>query len=71
MKEFNFLIKNVSHKELAGHIFIIYSEFHQRKSDACTLIYNDIYVPIFDKKKLVLCGWSLLYSFSKQNTGVR
>ena len=55
--EFNKILDKVSHDNKIGHLFIVHIKFHNKSSK--TLLLNEIYTPIFEKKKR---KWSHLKS---------
>ena len=47
--EFNIILERVSHEDNIGHLFIVDIKFHNLNEK--TLLFNEIYPPIFEKNK--------------------
>lgn len=43
-------IKNLSHKDKIGHLFIVDIKFNRKLADEKVLLFNEICTPLFKKK---------------------
>ena len=50
--EFNCILSSVSHEDKIGHLFVVNIKFHDKNPK--TILFNEIYTPIFEKNKIVL-----------------
>ena len=46
--EFNIILSNLSYEDKIGHLFLVDIKFHNENSK--TMLFNEIYTPIFEKK---------------------
>ena len=53
MLEFNRILDRLSHEDRMVHLFIVDIQF--RNKNPKTMLFNDIYPPIFEKKQNGLC----------------
>ena len=53
LREFNFLIECISDEDKIGHLFIVDIEFNEQKASEKHFLFNEIYTPIFEKKKVL------------------
>ena len=49
--EFNKILSNLSHEDKIGYLFIVDIKFYDKNPK--TMIFNEIYNPIFGKSKIV------------------
>ena len=49
----NLILQNVSDEDNIGNLFIVDIKFDEKKTNEKTLLFNELYTPIFEKKKLV------------------
>ena len=47
--EFNMILDSISETDKVGHLFIVDIKFHDKNEK--TILFNEIYTPIFEKKK--------------------
>ena len=47
--EFNMILDSILDTDQVGHLFIVDSKFHDKNEK--TMLFNEIYTPIFEKKK--------------------
>ena len=52
LRECDLMIQGISDKDSIRHLFIVDFEFDQKGTTEKTLLFNEIYMPIFKKKKL-------------------
>ena len=50
LREFNIVLRNLSHEDKSEHLFIVDFKFHNKNPK--TRLFNEIYTPIFGKKTL-------------------
>ena len=48
--EFNKILDKISHEDKIGHLFIVDIKFHNKNPK--TMLFNEIYPPIFENKKM-------------------
>ena len=53
MREFNLILQGISDTDKVGHLFIVDIEFDYKNSSEKELFFNEIYTPIFEKKKVL------------------
>ena len=51
LRDFNIILNTLSHEDKIGHLFIVDIKFHNKNPK--TLLYNEIYTPIFENQKIV------------------
>ena len=51
LHEFDIVLNNISHTDKTGHLFIVDTNF--RLKNEKTLLFDEIYTPIFEKSKLI------------------
>ena len=51
IKEFNTSLETVNIDDKIGHLFVVDIRFDAEKVNAKTLMYNEFYTPIFEKRK--------------------
>ena len=51
LRECDLMIQGISDKDSIRHLFIVDFEFDQKGTTEKTLLFNEIYMPIFEKKK--------------------
>ena len=70
---FNLLIEKVSFEDVIGHLFVVDIEFDFENASARQLMYNEIFPPIIEKKKIMEANerslFQLLEVFSKTEKG--
>ena len=54
LRECDLMIQGISDKDSIRHLFIVDFEFDQKGTTEKTLLFNEIYMPIFEKKKVLL-----------------
>ena len=68
---FNLLIEKVSFEDLIGHLFVVDIEFDFKNASPRQMIYNEIFPPIIEKKKIMEANerslFQLLELFSKDD----
>ena len=50
LRECDLMIQGISDKDSIGHLFIVNIEFDQKSTTEKTLLFNEIYMPSFEKK---------------------
>ena len=53
MREFNLILQGISDTDKVGHLFIVDIEFDYKNASEKELFFNEIYTPIFEKKKVL------------------
>ena len=53
LRQFNLILKNISIDDKIGHLFVVDIKFNKEAADEKVLLFNEIYTPIFEKKKVV------------------
>ena len=53
MTEFNLIIQGILDEDKAGHLFVVDIHFDQKNASEEQLFFNEIYSPIFEKKKVL------------------
>ena len=53
IREFNLITEGISDEDKIGHFFIVDVEFNEEKASEKHLLFNEIYTPIFEKKKVL------------------
>ena len=53
LKTFNFILQILSVEDKIGHLFAVDIIFDEKNASEEELILNEIYTPIFEKKKLI------------------
>ena len=54
MREFDLIIWGISDKDRIGHLFVVNIHFDKKNASEKQLFYNEIYLPLFEKKKVLL-----------------
>ena len=49
LKKFNFIIQELPIEDKIGHLFVVDIVFNEKMADERTLLFNEIYTPIFEK----------------------
>ena len=52
LREFQLILEGFSHVDKIGHLFIVDSEFDFDRARPKQLLFNEIYTPIFENKKV-------------------
>ena len=52
-KKFNLIIESLSAEDDICHLFVIDIKFNEERANEKNLLFNEIYTPIFDKKKIL------------------
>ena len=52
-KQFNFILQNLSIDYKTGHLFAVDIKFNEKARNEKALLFNEIYTPLFEKKKLL------------------
>ena len=55
------MIENLSLKSKTGHIMTVDIKFDEAQPNTKTLVYNEIYSPLFEKKKQAISTGELLF----------
>ena len=50
VREFQLILKGISHEDKTEHLFIVDIEFDFDRAGAKELLFNEVYLPIFEKK---------------------
>ena len=66
MREFDLIIQSISDQAKIGHLFVVDIKFHQKNADEKQLFFNEIYSPIFEKKRCCLRMKDLFFYCLKQ-----
>ena len=53
MREFELIIQVNSDEDKIGHLFVADIQFDQKNASGKQLFFNEIYLPIFEKKKVL------------------
>ena len=53
LKKLNFILETLSINDKIGHLFVVDICFYQEIANKETLLFNEIYTPIFEKKKII------------------
>ena len=53
IREFSLIIESVSDEDTIGHLLILDIDFDENKATEKNLLFNEIYTPIFEKKKVL------------------
>ena len=53
IREFSLIIESVSDEDTIGHLLILDIHFDENKATEKNLLFNEIYTPIFEKKKVL------------------
>ena len=56
MREFDLIIRGISDEDRIGHLFIVNIHFDKKNASKNQLFYNEIYLPLFEKKKVLLAN---------------
>ena len=59
--EFNLLLETVSLDEKIGHLFVVDMEFDERNATKKHFMYNEIFLPIIEKRKVLDANERSLY----------
>ena len=62
IRKFNLILENMCDEDKIGHLFIGDIKFNEKLSDEMVLLFNEIYTPLLEKKKLIKpCKRSVLH----------
>ena len=55
IREFDLILQRISDTDKIGHLFIVEIEFDYKNTREKELFFNEIYTPIFEKKRSFVC----------------
>ena len=69
MREFNLIIQGILDEDKAGHLFVVDIHFDKKNASEEQLFFNEIYSPIFEKKKVFSANERSVFSMRLNDTG--
>ena len=64
MREFDLIIQRILDEDKIGHLFVVDIKFDIKNADRKQLFFNEIYSPIFEKKKFCRQMKDQFFNFS-------
>ena len=64
VREFDLIIQGISDEDKIGHLFVVDIKFDTKNSSEKQLFFNEIYSPIFEKKKFCQQTKDQFFNFS-------
>ena len=53
LRKFSFILQNISINDKIRYLFVVYISFNEKMPNEKALLFNEIYTPIFEKKKII------------------
>ena len=63
LRELELILQGISDTNKTGHLFLVNIEFHKKYATEKQIFFNEIYTPIFEKKKVCLQMKDPFFSF--------
>ena len=63
MREFDLIVQGISDEDKIGHLFVVDIHFDQKNASEKQLLFNEIYLPIFEKKKVLSANERSVFQF--------
>ena len=61
LREFELILQNISNTDKTGHLFLVDIEFDRKNATEKQIFFNEIYTPIFEKKKVLCANEKLVF----------